>query len=190
MKNSLRKSLWLAISICGLCIALFMRCSMKTSEDGELFYDFESADEFENFRLECGEQMALSDSFITHGKAGLKLDLFPTRFLHQFTGLKTGRFDKDWSAKSSLHIDFFNPQRDTLKLYIKIADARDAEYSDRYERSIRLHPGTTHFNLPFDSLLTNDRKRKLKLKSIWTLEFFLANVQERTTLFCDYLHLE
>lgn len=163
-------------------------CSRLTGGEWDgLLYSFESEAELDRFRWKCGQLFALSDEHATHGEKSLRLEIYPAAY----SGLRPAIERRDWSAFRSLRFDVFNPQKEELRLSVRIDDVRDRlDYADRYNHSFRLAPGANRICLPLEALVTLGTRRKLNRRDIWALYIFLAHPQAKKVLYFDHLRLE
>jgi len=164
-------------------------CRMEPEEyNPPFFFDFESDAELNEVRWECHQSLTLSSDFVTHGDSSLKIELYPS---NPDPGLKLVDFDVNWSAYHSLQFDLFNPQSASLDLRVLIDD-QDYHVGpvDRFETHLTLPPGASHHLIPFDSLRTSGSGRRLDLTSIEKVYWLLPQIETKTTLYFDYLHLQ
>ena len=154
--------------------------------DGLLF-SFESEAELDQFRWKCGQLFRLCPEHATHGRHSLRLEIYPAAY----SGLRPAITRRDWSGFQAFCLDVYNPQREALRLSVRIDDARNRyEFADRYNRSFRLAPGLNRIRIPLSALVTSGTGRRLDTQDIWAVYIFLAHPQEMKVLYFDYLRLE
>lgn len=181
-QNIRSKEKWRQLAVCVLALAL-----NSCQQENPFYFDFEHDEELDRIRWECHELYALAPDHVMHGKSSLRLEMFSGKY----PGLNISKFDPDWSNFSVLRAEIYNPQNDSLKLYLRVDDIPGSQpYADRFNSQVMLPPGWTHVVLPLDSLITSGTRRKMNHASIEKMDFFIKQPEEPVTLFFDHLRLE
>ncbi len=165
-----------------LTLLLFAGCQRKPA----LHYDFETEDALNTLSWRCKTIFSLSNKYPTSGQKCLKLELYPS----PYPGIGLKNFKPDWSKNTILKFDIYNSEDISLRLTIRIDDAKDPSYDDRYNHSITLSPGMNHISILFSSLVTSGTGRNINLESIQQVILFLVQPREKRTLFLDDIRLE
>lgn len=163
-----------------------MGCGADPSADF-ILNDFETETDLDRINWRCRHWYSLTDAHVSHGQAGLKLDLYPG----SYPGLSLMLNRNDWRSFKALRFDVFNPETITLAITVRIDDRKmSLDYGERYNRSFPLKPGWNHLKIPLDTLRTSGDGRLLDLKKILRLLFFIVHTKERHVLYLDHIHLE
>ena len=165
-----------------LALLLFEGCQSKPA----FHFDFESEETLDTLSWKCKTLFSLSDKHPTSGQKCLKLDLYPS----PYPGITLNGFNQVWSKYNTLKFDIYNQEEIPLRLTIRIDDAKNPSYDDRYNHSIILRPGMNHVSISFRSLVTTGTDRNIDLANIQRVTFFLVQPSEKRTLFFDDIRLE
>lgn len=168
-----------------IALSLFVACGGCTSGERVLF-DFESDAELDRFHWKCHTLFSLSRDHITHGEKSLKLELYPS----DYPGLTPMIEKTNWSRFQALCFDIYNHQNEAVNLTVRIDDREDyPDHGDRYNKSFIMRPGMNRVNIPFDTLVTSGKGRKLNLRKIHRLFVFMARPERKVVLYVDYIRL-
>ncbi|MCP4269142.1 MAG: hypothetical protein GY777_26845 [Candidatus Brocadiaceae bacterium] len=165
-----------------LVFLLFEGCQSKPV----FHYDFESEEILDTLSWGCKTIYSLSDEHPTSGNKCLKLELYPS----PYPGITLSEFNQVWSTYNSLKFDIYNQEDISLRLAIRIDDAKDPSYDDRYNHSIILNPGMNHNSILFSSLVTSGTDRNMNLANIQRVILFLIQPSEKRTIFLDDIRLK
>ena len=165
-----------------LMLLLFEGCQSKPA----FHYDFESEETLDTLSWKCKTLFSLSDKHPTSGQKCLKLELYPS----PYPGITLNGFNHVWSKYNTLKFDIYNQEETPLRLTIRIDDAENPPYDDRYNHSIILRPGMNHISILFSSLITTGTGRNIDLANIQRVILFLVQPREKLTLFLDDIRLE
>jgi hypothetical protein len=155
-------------------------------------FDFEQDRDLDELEWSCGALFRLSDAHATTGKRSLEMSLYPATDgdTEHYPGVAFTNFDPDWFGRRALVFDAHNPEAAPLPLEVRIDDRESPDYEDRFNASYTLAPGGNRVSIPLAALRTSGTKRPLRLGRIRTVALFLANPEERHTLFLDRVVLE
>lgn len=109
-----------------------------------------------------------------------------------YPGFQTAAaFPGDWSGYGRLCIDFFNPSETSIKIHVRIDDARSAGYSTRYNlEDWGMRPGLSTLTLEFPRLQIEDRSRSIDVSRIKAVYFFSAPVKQPVEYYIGSIRLE
>ncbi len=149
-------------------------------------YDFEAEETLGTLSWKCKTIFSLSEDHPTSGEKCLKLELYPS----PYPGVTLNNFKNDWSMNNKLKFDIYNQEEAPLRLVIRIDDAKEPSYDNRYNHPIILSPGMNHISILFNSLVTTGTNRNINLANIQQVILFLVQPSEKQTLFLDNVRLE
>lgn len=174
------------IFIIFFCIFFLAACE-KIKQKELLLYDFESESVIDGFHWKCHTLFSLSDMYAIHGKKSLKLELFPSAY----PGLSPALKHHDWRGYQAFYFEVYNPAPEPVKLILRIDDKKQSlEYSDRYNKSFSIMPGSNALKIPFESLITSGgTQRPLELKNIYRFLIFMSHPVKKYVLYLDYFRL-
>lgn len=168
-----------------VCWLALMGCSQGPSGERVLF-DFESDRELDRFHWQCHTLFSLSDEHATHGEKSLRLKLYPS----EYPGLAPMLDDNNWSRYKTLCFALCNPEKDALRITVRIDDRKDnPDYGNRYNKSFVIQPGMNRIRISFDTLITSGTNRNLDFKKIYRLLIFMVHPEKKVVLYVDYLRL-
>lgn len=150
------------------------------------YFDFETEDTLDTLSWKCKTLFSLSDKHTTSGQKSLKLELYPS----PYPGITLNKFNPDWSKHNFLKFDIYNQEEAPLRLAIRIDDAKDPSYDDRYNHPIALDPGMNHISIPLSSLVTTATGRKINLTNVQQMIMFLSSPKEKRVIYLDNVRLE
>ncbi len=177
----LGRVLLMVISIC------LLGCR-HTHHQPLILNDFESDADLDTLFWQCRTVYSLSDKNVTHGKASLRLDIYPA----PYPGLRLLLNDqqRDWRGYGKLSLDVVNPGQKTLKLNYRLDDKANPTYDDRVNGSVMLRPGLNRITLGLLSLRTSGTKRPLDVRRVNAVLFFLSSPVEKISIYVDFIRLE
>jgi len=155
-------------------------------------YDFERPAVLDELVWKCGTLYRLSPDHATSGDNSLEVTFYsgPPGVDESYPGLSLIDFGPDWSGYRTLVFDAFVPGEKAISLALRIDDRENPDYAERFNTAIPLTPGSNHIAIPLAGLLTSGSKRQLNLDEILEVTLFLANPQERHTIFFDRIRVE
>jgi len=148
-------------------------------------FEFETDRELDFIHWECGELFERTEEFATHGRYGLRLQLFQGDSI----GLKFYHFVRDWRAFQRLRFDLFNASARPVELHFRVEDREDPDPSEIFWSQTSVPPGTSSVVLDLDRLRCS-RGRQLDRARVEMLHIFLVRPQRGTVLYFDRLRLE
>ncbi len=168
-----------------LGISLLSACSEPKPRE-LILHDFESESCLDEVHWKCHTLFSLSDLHAAHGKQSLKLDLFPSSYPGFAPALKY----HDWSNYKNLSFEVYNPSNEKLKLILRVDDKKQAlEYTDRYNKSFKIMPGSNTLNIPLNTLNTSKTDRPLNLENIYRFLVFMSHPDKKYVLYLDHFRL-
>jgi len=170
-----------------ICVCLCAAGACYSHAPGEhLLFDFESDSELGNLQWKCHTLYSLSETYATHGKKSLKLELYPS----DFPGFRPVLTEKDWSSYRALCFDMYNPEHEDVTIRVIISDRTDyPEGADWFTMKYALHPGMNQITIPLQTLKTIKTNRKLELWNTCSLTIFMSHPARRYIFYIDYMRL-
>lgn len=155
-------------------------------------FDFEREKDLDELGWRCRTLFTLSEEHATSGGRSLKVEFYPDRSggEENYPGLSLAGFDPDWSERRNLVFDVYNPAAAPVHLGLRIDDADNPPYADRFNERRIIDAGENHVVIPLGAMVTSGTKRALRTGRIQSVILFLANPQERHTLYFDRITLE
>jgi hypothetical protein len=151
-----------------------------------LISDMETATDLRNW----SGNVSLSRTVFAKGSSSLKILL--STDLYSGAGLKN--MPRDWRGYQRLAFEIFNPGQDSLQLTIRINDkAHDQgghQYSDRFNRDLKVNPGWNHFEIPLAEIESAPSTRKMDLGNMLGLGLFATNLEKPRVVFFDDFRLQ
>lgn len=158
----------------------------KVYQKSNILFDFESPADLEKLNWECHKWFELSTEHATSGKHSLKASFPPG----QYPGIEFEAILPDWSHYDYLQMDIFNPQKEEIRLHVRIDDHKsDWEYANRFDLDFVLKPGMNPISIPTNSIKTNLHPYPLNLKKIERLIVFVPNNLKPRDLYIDNIRL-
>jgi hypothetical protein len=110
----------------------------------------------------------------------------------RFSGVGLKYFPADWSQYHSLYLDVFSDERD-FDIVIRINDRQHRDglqsYSDRYNKSFKLHKGWNSISVNLDDVASAPLTRKANLSDIEGLGIFVVALTSPSSIFLDNVML-
>jgi hypothetical protein len=160
---------------------------MRARRQFPVLADFGARSELSRFTWSDSSSAVLdqADSMDSSRKA-LHLFLLPGKY----PGLSFEFFPRDWRGWPNLVLVCTNPADAPLLLTIRISDlAHNQEYSDRYNQSFTLVPGTNEIRIPLADVESAPQTRKLDLGHVASVVAFVYELREPRELFIQQLRL-
>lgn len=133
----------------------------------------------------------LSDDIFSSGKSSLKVTLPPK----QYANVQLQGEPQDWSNYETLSFDIYNKQKNNIFLMLRIHDETHIlgeyrwRYDDRFNESLLLNAGWNSYELSLVTIENAPARRKIDLKKIANLQFFVLDPERETVLYIDNLRL-
>lgn len=156
-----------------------------------LLAGFETPFEAHRFIRGTG-RFGISDEHAYSGSRSLRV-LFGTQI---YSGIALEYMPGNWQGYSDLKLAVYNPAERQVTLHLRIHDKDHAKakrmiYADRFNRTFSLVP--KHWNeisIPLTHIENAPKNRKLNMKEIDSIGFFVAREPEAVTLYIDDIRLE
>lgn len=117
-----------------------------------------------------------------------QLKIYLTTSLYSGTGLKY--LPADWSEYEAVNLKFYQPSPEPLRLTIRIHDDRhNNAYSDRFNKNFSLTKGWTTITIPLNQVRDALALRKMDLKAIRDISFFVVKLTKPRTLYLEEVYL-
>ncbi|KHE93269.1 MAG: hypothetical protein K8F52_04810 [Candidatus Scalindua rubra] len=165
-----------------LALSLITGCQRKPA----FHYDFETEKILDTLSWKCKTIFSLSYKHATSGQKSLEMNLYPS----PYPGIALSNFNSDWSRHDTLKFDIYNQEDISLRLAIRIDDAKNPSYGDRYNHPIILSPGMNHISIPLSSLHTSGTDRMINLANVQQVILFLVQPERKQTIYLDNIRLE
>lgn len=169
-----------------LIIVVIVFASCKGGNKSPFFYDFESDDDLNHFNWKCKTLFSIDDEHAIRNRHSLKIDFYPS----PYPGITFEDFNQDWSEHKFLGFYIYNPEKKVINMALRIDDSHNPSYGERYNSPVQVKPGKNIYKIKLSSLITSGSKRKLNLRSIEKVIFFLVNPQKKETLYLDNVRIE
>ena len=171
-----------------VCLGCLWLCSCREVPKHPLvLLDFEAEETLDEILWRCHTLFSLSDDWAGCGNRSLKFQFFPS----DYPGFAYVLHKKDWRGYDRISIRVFVPGKEPVELMIRIDDRRKSdEYGDRFNKVYRLNPGHNEVVIRLDQLITTETQRKMALKNIYQIMWFMVNPDQRHTLYFDCLRLD
>ena len=130
--------------------------------------------------------LRLSQEHVKDGQYSLRVALAPGKY----SGIHIAHPPNDWRGFNSFDFTVFNQSEKSLNIMLKIFDwEHNYEYSDRFNRLIRLKPGENNISIPFRDIASAPEKRKMRMDKIGQVSFFVRDLKEKQILYFDNIRL-
>lgn len=175
---------WLIVVV---LVSLFTACRHGNGRI-LILNDFERDGNLNRLLWKCRTAYSLSEKNSTHGRACLKLTVYPSPYPGLHLLLKgEGR---DWQGYQKLCLDLFNPGHDELRLCYRLDDRTNPPYADRANGLIMVKPGLNRIKLDLAALRTSGTARRLNWERMQSASFFFVSPQRPITLYVDFIRLQ
>ena len=128
-------------------------------------------------------EIELSDYFASDGKLSLKINFG----ISLYSGISIKNFISDWRGYSYFYFDVFNPQKETVNLYLRFDDKESTDYNSRGNLCHKIKSGINKIKIPIEAIKINPKKRSLDLRFMKSIVFFLHKPEKEITLFIDHV---
>ncbi len=108
----------------------------------------------------------------------------------EYSGLAIVEPYPDWTGYEFLNFAIYSPLPGTLRLEIRINDAaHDNDYSDRFNRTLSVVPGSNRFEISLDDVRTAPRLRDMDMTEIAAIVLFSWKPTKAFTVYVDDVYL-
>ena len=113
--------------------------------------------------------------------------------------LKPGRYPgvamvepcMDWSGYGALSLELYSPHANPINIVLRIHDYwHNQAYSDRFNRTLTLRPGSNRIQIPLSSIVESPAGREMDMKRIGGLMLFVVDVEDTIRLYPGVIRLE
>lgn len=112
----------------------------------------------------------------------------------KYTGLSLDHLYANWQDYRQVTFSFYNPEKETALLNIKITDDEHDEghhaYNNRFNHQVELAPGWQKVSLPLTDIENAPRTRLLATDKISRIGFFMTNLVADKVLYIESIKLE
>lgn len=123
----------------------------------------------------------------THGYWALKV---VTNTDEKWPGVRLLNGKQDWSGKMNLCFDVWN-EGPALTLAMRVDDDfRHKDREDRFNSEIQLRPGLNQITIPISEIESRPANRRLNLRAIQRMVFYVNDPKRQYTFFIDHVRLE
>jgi len=97
----------------------------------------------------------------------------------------------DWRGYGSLSFDVFLEGPTPLEITVRINDRKhNDEFTDRYNKGFRLHPGDNHISIRLSDVKNAPRARMMDMGNITNICIFSYNLKEPRSMYFDNFRLK
>ena len=166
-------------------ILLVIGDAYMMKRDFPLIASFESHAEMKRWKVNGGT-MEQTNQHATDGEKSAQITLFPG----EYPGCSTKSFARDWRGYQRLTLDVFLTSDTPLVLTIRINDElHNEDYTDRYNESFRLIPGSNRITILLEVVSGAPRGRCMDMQHIGLICLFSHKLRVHRTLYLDNLRL-
>jgi hypothetical protein len=167
-------------------IVLLAAAACDPVPDAYVFADFETDADLDLFAWNCHHRYRRSADHVEHGRASLRVDLPPG----DFPGIDFTRVPRDWSVFDELRFAVYVDGDRELSAMLRIDDNHACtEFEDRANLAVRLVPGENRVTIPIPAIEKNPAVRRLNVRYIRHIIFFLPDSARREVLYLDDFRL-
>jgi VanZ family protein len=185
--------LWFArIAVLGLAvpklasILLLAVLNIRSAQEFPRLADFESTLDLYEF----SRKYERSETFRTHGRYGLTLNLLPGRY----SGITIKRSLGDWLPYKQMKVDIYNPDDIPLDIVIRVNDIdhdlKGFNDDDRFNGRYTLIQGWNHISIPISNIENGPKDRLMDLSRVSMIIIYTSNLTKFRTIYMDHLRLE
>ena len=185
-KVLLRLTAVLGLLGCGYPLFLTLADEYRMRQSFPVLSDFESF--LDLSRWHERDRISRVTHPVNSGDFSLKVALT----VAEFSGLTLQYFPGNWSTARALSFSVYNPA-DPVMLYYRVHDSshqgENQHYDNRYNGKAMLQPGWNHLSIPIEEIENGPKTRKIDLKNIKGLMFFLFQQPDSRILYFDDVEL-
>jgi VanZ family protein len=134
-----------------------------------------------------GTTATRSAAHASHGQFSLRVSTTPSA---TWPGVRLIAGGRDWSAYGTLAFDVWNDGPAFVLTMRVDDDFPHQQREDRFYRDLPLANGWNRFRLPLSEIESSPRARKLNLRAIRTVAFFIDTPKAAHTFHIDHVRLE
>ncbi|MEK0449328.1 MAG: hypothetical protein RL088_1596 [Verrucomicrobiota bacterium] len=123
----------------------------------------------------------------SHGQFSLQVKTAPSAI---WPGVRLNAGGRDWSAYSTLAFDIWNDGPEFVITARVDDDFPHKEREDRFYRDLQLAAGWNRIRIPLSEIEPSPRARRLDLRAIRTVAFFIDAPKAAHTIHIDHVRLE
>lgn len=181
-----------------ILVAFFFWPLLRSLSDESIAYrqfpllaGFQTPLEKTRFRGDPG-QLTVTDQYALYGSRSLRVKLGT----ETYSGFSLAYMPGNWESYSALRFAVYNPQPNDVLLTTRIHDTPHARsdnmlYEDRYNRRFTIYSEKwTIISIPLGDVEASPENRKMDMKNISNIGFFVTREPEPLTLYIDYIRLE
>ena len=150
--------------------------------------DFETPWEIQ--RWHGNADISIDNSINLNGMHSLKVQLKTTRY----SGVYLFYFPRNWAKAKSFQFSICNPSDRVIRMTCRINDGehdrRSNRYEDRFNRQFRFSKGWTTITIPISDIENAPKGRKMDLKDITGVGFFVSKLTQPRVVYIDDVKLE
>jgi len=131
--------------------------------------------------------MSRTRLYATDGEYSLKVNLYPGIY----PGISMDYLHNDWRGYGNLCFDVFLEGSTPLEITVRINDRKhNDEFTDRYNKGFRLHPGDNHISIRLGDVKNAPRGRMMDMGNITNICIFSYNLKEPRSMYFDNFRLK
>ena len=169
-----------------LIVALALAACAPVPPETYRFFDFERDADLGVFLWQCHIVYGRTSRPVGHGAWALRVDLPPD----EFPGVEFSAVPRDWSMFEEFRFWVYVEGDRPLDAMVRIDDDRPCvNVEDRANIPLRLNPGENRVSIPVRAIAGNPRSRRLNVRQIRRIIFFLSDSNRREVLDLDDFRL-
>jgi len=150
--------------------------------------DFEAPFELDRWE-HSHSTISTSSEVVPSDEHSLKVTFYPAKY----PGIVLRRLVNNWGGYNYLNFSINNPSNQAINIYLKIHDNehifRQFQYNDRFNEKLVLIPGWNDIRLPLKEIKNSPKNRKMNMRQIYLINFFMIKLEEETTIYFDDVFL-
>ena len=153
--------------------------------DFPIISDFENRFELEKWYGQC--YVTINNEYVIHGDQSLKAELLTIKY----SGISISYFPIDWQEYSKIKFSVYYPETEPLQLTCRLHDKKhNNHYNDRFNRSFYVKQGWNEISIVLKDVINAPENRKMDITNMKNFALFAISLNERKTIYFDYLRLE
>ena len=153
--------------------------------DFPIISDFENRFELKKWYGQC--YVTINNEYVIHGDQSLKAELLTIKY----SGISISYFPIDWQEYSKIKFSVYYPETEPLQLTCRIHDKKhNNHYNDRFNRSFYVKQGWNEISIVLKDVINAPENRKMDITNMKNFALFAISLNERKTIYFDYLRLE
>lgn len=111
-----------------------------------------------------------------------------------YSGVSLAHFQRNWRGFKWLRLEIFNPDKDSLKLTLRIHDDSHygpgrGDYYDRFNRQLPIAPGWNSISVDLDDVASSPRERSMDMGKIQGFGLFTVDSPRHRHIFISNVRL-